>query len=68
MNVKVGYVFIRVSEDVIRNCGIKLEKCPYKVSFNDKKENLYKGKTFQDSLKVDGLIDSNLYEVYPIKE
>lgn len=67
-NLKVGREFIRITEEDIKKNGIEIEDTGAKINFDKKIESLFKGKTFEDSEKVDKLIDADFpkYVAYSV--
>lgn len=67
-NLKVGREFIRITEEDIKKNGIEIEDTGAKINFDKKIESLFKGKTFEDSEKVDKLIDAEFpkYVAYSV--
>ncbi|MFM1582342.1 hypothetical protein [Helcococcus ovis] len=70
LNVKVGYEFIRIAEEDIKANGIEIEKTGAKVHFNHQIEDLYRGASFDESAKIDKLIDKEFpkYVSYRLNE
>lgn len=63
--VGVGEVFAIVNSNEVR--GISLKKTDTIVIVDDKAYCLYKGSTFDDSLKIDDLLDTGKYKERKIK-
>ena len=70
MNVKiavaVGYYFAIVDSEDVK--GIALKQSGELVSVNGESFMVYKGETFQDSQKIDDLMDSKKYIVRGVSE
>lgn len=64
--VKVGKEFIL--EDKNTFDGINLIEAGTKVEVNGEEFPLYKGETFEESRKIDDLLDSGNYEIYKLSE
>ena len=64
--VKVGKEFILEDENVFD--GINLIETGTKVEVNGEEIPLYKGETFEESRKIDDLLDSGNYEIYKLSE
>ena len=64
--VKVGKEFILEDENTFD--GITLIETGTKVEVNEEEFPLYKGETFEESRKIDDLLDSGNYEVYKLSE
>lgn len=64
--VKVGKEFILEDENIFD--GINLIETGTKVEVNGEEIPLYKGETFEESRKIDDLLDSGNYEIYKLSE
>lgn len=64
--VKVGKEFILEDEDIFD--GINLIETGTKVEVNGEEIPLFKGETFEESRKIDNLLDSRNYEIYKLSE
>lgn len=64
--VKVGKEFILEDENTFN--GIKLIETGTKVEVNGEEIPLYKAETFEESRKIDDLLDSGNYEIYKLSE
>lgn len=64
--VKVGKEFIIEDEKIFD--GINLVETGTKVEVNGEEFPLYKGETFEESRKIDDLLDSGNYEIYKLSE
>ncbi|OCN04939.1 DNA helicase [Erysipelotrichaceae bacterium MTC7] len=64
--VKVGNEFILEDENTFN--GINLIETGTKVEVNEKEYPLYKGATFEESRKIDDLLDSGNYEIYKLSD
>lgn len=64
--VKVGKEFILEDENTFD--GINLIETGTKVEVNGEGFHLYKGETFEESRKIDDLLDSGNYEIYKLSE
>ena len=64
--VKVGKEFILEDENIFD--GINLIETGTKVEVNGEEFPLYKGETFEESRKIDDLLDSGNYEIYKLSE
>ena len=64
--VKVGKEFILKDEKIFD--GINLIETGTKVEVNGEEFPLYKGETFEESRKIDDLLDSGNYEIYKLSE
>lgn len=67
LNVKVGNEFIRITEEDIKKHGIEIEKTGAKVHFNHQIEDLYRGTSFDESVKIDKLIDQEIAKYVPYR-
>lgn len=66
--IKVGTEFILLSEDEFKEADIEVRSSRENVFVNGTKYPLYAGTTFDESTKVDKLIDSGKFTVYKINE
>ena len=64
--VKVGNEFILENKSIFNN--IDLTEDAGKVEVDGKKYNLFKGSNFEESQKIDKLLDSGNYEIYKLSE
>lgn len=64
--VKVGNEFILENKSIFNN--IDLTEDDRKVEVDGKKYNLFKGSNFEESQKIDKLLDSGNYEMYKLSE
>lgn len=64
--VKVGNEFILENKSIFNN--IDLTEDDRKVEVDGKKYNLFKGSNFEESQKIDKLLDSGNYEIYKLSE
>lgn len=63
--VGVGYEFIIVSGDLL--CGIRLKNTHGLVAVNEEVYPLYKGETYDDSTKIDAIMDGPAHpQIYKI--
>lgn len=66
--IKVGTEFILLTEDEFKESDIEVRSTRENVFVNGTKYPLYAGITFDESTKVDKLIDSGKFTVYKINE